>query len=344
MLMGSQNEPRIGSGRVVRRPGVEGRFQAIGFSDAGCERDSNEDCLLICSSGGLSGYFVFDGMGGQPAGEAAAMISADAIRAFLQSSYERDLGELIKEAIETAQQAVLSRTSDSNLSGMGTTVVGVLKKNEELALGAVGDSRAYHIKLDSIEQITNDHTLVQQLVDAGKITQSDAMVHPQSHILTRCLGSELGFAVDSKSYVIESADNLQEPAEWILLCSDGLYGLVSDEEMAAVVTNMGVAEAAKRLIEIARARGGFDNITALIVPVKGRLVEKHGGKSKSKGDRWSMEGEVEWHPESSFAPRDVPKVTSKKNWARYIWRVGVIGALSAVATVAAYFFLNFTWG
>jgi protein phosphatase len=320
------------------------RFQAVGFTDAGCERDSNEDCLLICSSGDLSGYFVFDGMGGQPAGEAAAMISADAIRDFLRSSDERDLTELIKEAIETAQQAVLSRTNDSNLSGMGTTVVGVLKSKAELALGAVGDSRAYHIKLDSIEQITNDHTLVQQLVDAGKISQSDAMVHPQSHILTRCLGSELGFAVDSKSYFIEFADNLQEPAEWILLCSDGLYGLVSDEEMAAVVTNMGAAEAATRLIEIARARGGFDNITALIVPVKGRLIEKPGRKSKGKGERWSMDGDAELHRESSFTPVDVPKVASKKEWARHIWRVGVIGVLSAVATIVAYFFLNFRWG
>lgn len=342
--MGSYNEPRLGSGKVVKRPVAEDRFKAFGLSDAGCERDSNEDCFLIYSQENLSGFFVFDGMGGQPAGEAAAQISAEAIRDFLQSSAEKDPTNLITEAIETAQEIVLSRTSDSNLSGMGTTVVGVLMTKEEVALGAVGDSRAYHIKLGSIEQITNDHTLVQQLVDAGKITQSDAMVHPQSHILTRCLGSELGFEVDSKSYFIESPDNSHEPQEWILLCSDGLYGLVSDEEMAAVVTNMRAAEASKRLIEIARARGGFDNITALVVPIAGRLVNKPVRAGKSKGQRWPAESEAELQHPSSFAPIGAQRAASNRSWKRHIWRVCLVAALSAIATIAAYFFLNFRWG
>lgn len=342
--MGSYNEPRLGSGRVVKRPVAHDRFKACGQTDTGCERESNEDCFLICKLEHLTGYFVFDGMGGQPAGEAAALISADTVRESLACARQGNPTKTIIEAIESAQRVVLARTVDKNLSGMGTTVVGIVTSGNELALGAVGDSRAYHIKLGSIAQITNDHTLVQQLVDAGKITPSDAMLHPQSHILTRCLGSELGFAVDTKSFLIESTEKTEEPIEWILLCSDGLYGLVSDEEMAAVVTNMQAEEAANKLIDIARTRGGFDNITAVVVPIRGRLVEKLEGQDRTRGQRWSVEGEGSWDPQSSFVTKASPATTETNGWSNHIWRVFAVALISAAVTVILYAIFNMKWG
>jgi len=342
--MGSYNEPRLGSGRVVRRPPEHERFMACGQTDVGCERESNEDCFLICTQKRHSGYFVFDGMGGQPAGEAAALISADTVRESLQCARQGDPANTILEAIETAQRVILARTVDKKLKGMGTTAVGVVISGNELALGAVGDSRAYHIKIGSVAQITSDHTLVQQLVDAGKITQSDAMVHPQSHILTRCLGSELGFAVDTKSFLIECEGNLEAPIEWILLCSDGLYGLVSDEEMAAVVTSTSAAEAASQLIDIARSRGGFDNITALIVPIRGKLIERTQGSERTRGQRWSNESDGSLEQESSFVVANSPILRSARGIRNHFWRILAIAALSAAATMVCYAIFNMRWG
>ena len=271
--MGSYHESRENRRGARRNRAEVTDCNAAGLTDAGCERSINEDRFLIFDRENVSGYFVFDGLGGQPAGEAAAQISADVIKRALYEFKEGDLRLFMTYAVELAQGELISRRDEPSTAGMGTTVVGVLTRGEELVVGAVGDSRAYHIRSGSVTQITCDHTLVQQLVDAGKLSPHDALMHPQSHILSRCLGSTLDFAVDSTRYKLEPLNANEPPEEWILLCSDGLYSLISDEEMAAIVVNFPPEEAAQKLIAFARARGGFDNITAVVIPLKGRIAE-----------------------------------------------------------------------
>jgi serine/threonine protein phosphatase PrpC len=342
--MGSYNEPRMGSGKIVKRSIVDDRLRAYGQTDQGCERTSNEDCFLIANAGSLAGYFVFDGMGGQPAGETAALISAETISKYLHETSLTEPLRVVVKAIEEAQRTLLLKTSDASLSGMGTTAVGVLVSETEVALGAVGDSRAYHIKVGSITQMTNDHTLVQQLVDAGKISPSDAMIHPQSHILTRCLGSELGFEVDARKFKLRQRESELEPTEWILLCSDGLYGLVSEEEMAALVTNFSAQDATTKLIDIARDRGGFDNITALVIPLRGSLEPVSELDVRDKGPRW--QGELNEDPllgvitEGQQVHARYSAITLKG----HIWRVFLVAAISAICAVCSYIFFNMRWG
>jgi serine/threonine protein phosphatase PrpC len=271
--MGWYHELRENSKGRTRSKSARGELRASGLSDPGCERESNEDRFLIFVREDMAGYFVFDGMGGQPAGEAAAQISADVIHGALRIFKEGDLTGCMSHVIELAQQEVLSRAQDPASAGMGTTVVGVLTRDDEIVVGAVGDSRAYHIRRGTVTQVTCDHTLVQQLVDAGQISAHDALVHPQSHILTRCLGSRLDFAVDTRRYQLVSSSTGRTSQEWIVLCSDGLYSLVSDEELGAIVLNYPEDQATSKLIEIARSRGGFDNITAIVIPLPGQLID-----------------------------------------------------------------------
>jgi serine/threonine protein phosphatase PrpC len=276
--MGTQNESpsgRKGGGPLLERsdPVDKKRGDTSGRSDRGCEREANEDRFLIVQRKNLSGYFVFDGMGGQPGGEAAAQISSDVINGALNTSDGRDLISLMNDSIETAQAAILSRRGSPNTDGMGTTVVGVLIRGDEVVVGSVGDSRAYHIRGEKIAQLTNDHTLVQQLVDAGRISAQDALLHPQSHILTRCLGSESEFAIDIKRLCLNPLKKGESPNEWLLLCSDGLYSLVTEDEMVAIVLTSPPEDATQKFIQLARHRGGFDNITAVVVPIKGRLLD-----------------------------------------------------------------------
>lgn len=329
--MGSFHESREN-----RKAGRRGRdasptFRAVGLSDPGCERESNEDRFLIVTRGDMAGYFVFDGMGGQPAGEAAAQISADAIERALNEFSEGNLHLFMAFAIESAQGELLSRRDDPATEGMGTTVVGVVTRGNEVVIGAVGDSRAYHIQRGSVRQVTCDHTLVQQLVDSGQIAPHDALLHPQSHILTRCLGSTLDFAVDASRYQLKSVGRRDAPEEWLLLCSDGLYSLVSDEEMAAVVLNFDGDEATKKLISLARSRGGFDNITALVIPLRGRLVD--------------ASAHAEFCDESNILPASPEGVTAgsvfKRSMIRSdnlvsVWRrAGIVAVISALALIAA---------
>lgn len=272
--MGSFHESPEEKGATQQGVDSVGALTPAGCTDPGCERESNEDRLLMMCRGDVSGFFVFDGMGGMPAGEAAAQISSDVVKGALGAFAGGDLGVLMCCAIEMAQDAILSRRDDPATEGMGTTVVGAVIGHNEVVIGAVGDSRAYHIRPGSVAQLTCDHTLVQQLVDAGQISHYDALVHPQSHILTRCLGSTLDFAIDCKRYQLVCDQEQNGPNEWLLLCSDGLYSMVSEEEMVALVTNHTAEEASTKLIEVARSRGGFDNISAIVIPLHGRLIEQ----------------------------------------------------------------------
>jgi protein phosphatase len=239
-------------------------------TDPGCERENNEDRFLALATPAGFGYFVFDGMGGEPGGEAAAQISADVIREYLQGAQPSDVEKLLCAAIDRAQQVLIAQRQAPHMRGMGTTVVGVFMRGSQLAIAAVGDSRAYCISDSGVTQITCDHTLVQELVDSGQIAPQDALVHPQSHVLTRCLGSDINSRVDSKKLWLWPPHR-QQRCDSLLLCSDGLYSLVNEDEIIAIVHSSSPVEAARSLIKLARERGGFDNITVVIIPLLGTL-------------------------------------------------------------------------
>jgi serine/threonine protein phosphatase PrpC len=328
--MGSYHESRENRRGGRRNRAASTSFRAAGLTDAGCERSSNEDRFLIFVRDDMAGYFVFDGMGGQPAGEAAAQISADVITRALHEFREGDLRLFMSYAIELAQEELLSRRGDPSTEGMGTTVVGVVTRGSELVIGAVGDSRAYHIRRGAVTQVTSDHTLVQQLVDAGQISPHDALVHPQSHILTRCLGSTFDFAVDSSRYQLSPLSQKGTPDEWLLLCSDGLYSLVSDEEMAAIVFNFPPEEATQKLIAFARSRGGFDNITAVVIPLDGRVEEL--SEDAFPSDSLSRpDSPQDLIARSEFC--DVAQFGARRfSLWRYAWTVAVLSALALIVT------------
>jgi protein phosphatase len=290
----------------------------------------------------LAGYFVFDGMGGQPGGEAAAQISSDVINGAINTADGKDLISLMTDSIETAQAAILSRRGSPSTDGMGTTVVGALIRGDELVLGSVGDSRAYHIRGDRICQLTSDHTLVQQLVDAGRLSVQDALLHPQSHILTRCLGSELEFAVDIRRFWLGDLNSSDDNNEWLLLCSDGLYSLVTEEEIVAMVLNSTAEQATQKFIHLARHRGGFDNITAVLVPLNGKLLDfKPREVQKPLREQVApvFKDEASRGEERPLIIAGVRGSSGKAVPSRWLM-AGLIALISAFAMVVASVFLN----
>jgi serine/threonine protein phosphatase PrpC len=341
--MGSQYESRE-SRRDGRRQGdTTRRVRAAALSDPGCERESNEDRFLLFAREDLAGYFVFDGMGGQPAGEAAAEISSAVVHDALRGFEGGDLKLFITRAIESAQEEILSRSRNSDAAGMGTTVVGVLIRANEVIVASVGDSRAYHIRRGAISQITCDHTLVQKLVDAGQISPQEALTHPQSHILTRCLGSTLEFGIDLKHFQIRAKSQINQDQDYLLLCSDGLYSVVSDEEMGAVVFNFDPQEATSKLIEIALSRGGPDNITAMVVPLRGCLVEPDT-RITTTTDFWHKPEDVPDSPDdldrgSRFKEQSGIHGNRVQFW-QYVGAVIILSALALIFSVVGFAFFT----
>ena len=248
----------------------DGEIVPAAISDTGCERELNEDRYAVIDSSSGVAWVVCDGMGGSAGGELAAQLAIDAMRRDLENHEER-LPELaLKGAILEANRVIVLRRQNPAFSGMGTTVVAALIYSNEVCIGHVGDSRAYLIRDGNIQQLTVDHTYVQELVERGQISQEQALDHPQAHILTRCLGAEPGLEVVFKKFWLWplSAGEMQD---YLFLCSDGLYSLVSDNEIANVVCHNTPQHACIELVNRARERGGFDNITAAIVPLEGQL-------------------------------------------------------------------------
>jgi serine/threonine protein phosphatase PrpC len=231
------------------------RIDAGASSDVGRLRTTNEDSFVVDDR--LALYAVADGMGGHRAGEVASATALEALRAAVAS------GQALDASIVLANSAVFQKAAtDAALSGMGTTLTAVAIVGEStLLIGHVGDSRAYRIRDGMIAQLTEDHSLVQELVREGRISQAEAEVHPQRAIVTRALGIEPEVEVDL--YTVDARTN-----DRILLCSDGLTGMLHDDEMLAIAAvESDPRVAADRLVDAANEAGGEDNITVLIVDV-----------------------------------------------------------------------------
>jgi serine/threonine protein phosphatase PrpC len=224
-------------------------------TDVGRVREGNEDAYLVDDAMGL--VAVADGMGGHRAGEVASATALEALRAAITS------GRPLRESIQDANEAVFRKSlTDNSLRGMGTTLTaGTLASGGTLLVGHVGDSRAYLLHDGELKQVTVDHSLVEELVREGRLTADEAAVHPQRSIITRALGVDA--SVDVDVYPVELA-----PGDRLLLCSDGLTGMVQADEIAATLRREDdPTRAATQLVDAANAAGGEDNITVVVVAV-----------------------------------------------------------------------------
>ena len=234
-------------------------LQSGSATDVGLVRTVNQDQLLVASPL----FAVADGMGGHAAGEVASLTAVEALKA----AFERDRSAAgLIAAAEEANRAVWDRAqTDPELRGMGTTLValGLVDSagEERLLVIHVGDSRVYLLRQGELEQLTTDHSLVQELVDEGQLSEAEADIHPHRHVLTRAIGVDPEVTVDSIEIVPVRGDRY-------LLCSDGLPRELSASRTASILRRLGdPGEAAKALVAEARARGGNDNITVVVVDV-----------------------------------------------------------------------------
>ncbi|MGA8221565.1 MAG: Stp1/IreP family PP2C-type Ser/Thr phosphatase [Candidatus Acidiferrales bacterium] len=245
-------------------PGIE-----LGnLSDVGCERTENEDnfCYAepeqddeLLKRGRL--VVVADGMGGHEGGQVASSLAVDAVRDFFLNGSISDPADSLVASYQAAHQAIHQCAHDHpELTGMGTTCTSAVLRDGQLIYGHVGDSRLYLMRKDAITRLTHDHSYVQQMVDKGLISAEEAKTHPSRNILTSALGSDSPVEAE----FAEAPISLQQ-GDILLLCTDGLHGLVSDEEMLALAKRNPPREACKELVEMAKARGGFDNITVQIL-------------------------------------------------------------------------------
>ena len=229
-------------------------------TDIGRRRSANEDCYALDAELGV--YLVADGMGGHTAGKVASELAATAavraVRALAGAN--ASLAEKLRYSVAASNRAIFEAArAKPELAGMGTTLVALLAGGERLALAHVGDSRAYRVRAGGIRQLTDDHSLVAELVRRREISESAARGHPHRHVLTRALGVRPAVEPD----LVELT-----PAEGdvFALCSDGLTGLVRDEEIARAINTGGDLDAVcEVLVDLANERGGEDNITILLV-------------------------------------------------------------------------------
>jgi protein phosphatase len=250
--------------------GAVGDLVPAAATDTGIERSLNEDRYAVVESPSGTAWIVCDGMGGQAGGELAAQLAIDAIRRDLENMPARSPEQALRSAISEANRVIVLRRQNQAFSGMGTTIVAAMFSGRELVIGHVGDSRAYLINDHSVKILTTDHTYVQELVDSGQIAPEDALSHPEAHILTRCIGAQPGIEVELKTQYF--TDDVAQ-GDCLLLCSDGLYSMVSDQEIGAIVSGKPAQIACRELIELANRRGGYDNITLTIVPLPRVLSE-----------------------------------------------------------------------
>ena len=231
------------------------------LTDVGRQRNANEDALFASGAGGV--FAVADGMGGARAGEVAAKAAVEEIAVLEQRDEvgERALASVVEQANRRIHE--LSQ-GDESLAGMGTTMTTLAVGDGEIAIAHVGDSRAYRFRSEELERLTHDHSLVDEMVRAGRLTPEEAEVHPQRSIITRALGPEPQVEVERMTYPARAGDVY-------LICSDGLTTMVADDDIAAILLGRSsLRQAGEQLVRVANEKGGRDNITVVLF----RLAEE----------------------------------------------------------------------
>lgn len=240
-------------------------------TEIGNVREHNEDSLTV-----LPPLFaVADGMGGHEAGEVASEITINTLNDLAPQSVD---AEALARAVVAANLNVIKAPSQGvGREGMGTTLTAAILEKERLVIAQVGDSRAYLLHNGSLQQLTRDHSLMADMIEAGQLTEAEARVHPNRSVITRAIGSDPHMQPDLYELNVETGDRL-------LLCSDGICGMIEDHEIASIMRQAPSAQScADQLVEAALAAGGFDNATAVVVDVEGfKAVREKKQARKSK--------------------------------------------------------------
>ncbi len=240
---------------------MDARVLSVASSHIGRVRASNQDSGYA----GTHLFLVADGMGGHAGGDVASSLATQAVTAVADERFDSiDIAQerLVDAVKNSAGELVEAVREHPDLSGMGTTVSALLRHNNQVVIAHIGDSRIYRFRKGVLEQITTDHTFVQKLVETGRITPEEAMVHPRRNVLMRVLGDFEG-SVDIDTAILDT-----EPGDRWLLCSDGLCGFVPEHSISEVLNEEpDAAKAAARLIEMTLDRGAPDNVTVVIAGV-----------------------------------------------------------------------------
>jgi serine/threonine protein phosphatase PrpC len=235
-------------------------LESAAASDQGCVRSNNEDYCLVEPQLGL--YVLADGMGGAKAGERASRLAVETVAKIVQGSDHRD-SQVLLQAVEEANRQVLDAAqSDSDLEGMGTTLVVALELESGLDIASVGDSRAYLLDEDGFRVITDDQTWVNEVGRPLGLDEESLRNHPMRHVLTMAIGASAPLAVNYYSVPLKGRALL-------LMCSDGLHGVVQGDDLERILraglNGVSLSDSCQRLIEAAKDAGGPDNITVVLV-------------------------------------------------------------------------------
>lgn len=230
------------------------------FTDKGNVRELNEDYLAYIIQDDFSLFIVADGMGGHNAGEIASKEAVEGMVEYIKENYGIiPLENILKEAVKYVNEKIyLMSLKRQGLSGMGTTITAILKNESNIYIANVGDSSCFGINNLEIKKITKDHSLVQELIDTGCITEEEARLHPRKNIITRAVGTNKNIEVDI--FTIPS-----DKYEVFFLCTDGLTNLIENNEIwQEIINSKDFNCSCKKLIDIVKSRGERDNITALV--------------------------------------------------------------------------------
>lgn len=248
--------------------------EAFGLTHKGLVREANEDRIHLNEEDQL--FLVADGMGGHAAGDVASGIAVDAVNEFIiHTRRDRELtwpyaydeklsydGNRLQTAIRLANNRIRDAVEEeSRYQGMGATMVSLLITEDRSTIGSVGDSRVYRFRRDELELLTNDHSWVNEQMQEGMLTEQQARIHPFRNVVTRALGSDKKLQVDVRSDSIEDGD-------CYLLCSDGLTGMLDDDQIAGLLAGMaerGAEAVCRELVEASNRNGGKDNISVILV-------------------------------------------------------------------------------
>lgn len=235
-------------------------------TDIGRVRERNEDSVLV----NPPLYVVADGMGGHRGGQVASQVALET----MEELATQGPGSLA-DHVRRANRAVWDRSvEDERLSGMGTTLTAARIDGASALIAHVGDSRAYLLRDGMLRQLTTDHTLVDRMVRSGEITEAEADVHPHKNVLTRALGTDEQVEVDEDALALVDGDRL-------LICSDGLTGMVTEDQIQAILENSDhPQQAADRLVKAANRAGGIDNISVVVLDAIGEGGEPAGGRRR----------------------------------------------------------------
>lgn len=248
------------------RKGVE----VAGLSDVGCQRTNNEDSFAYWEPASDVEYLqkgrlavVADGMGGHEGGQEASNLAVQTIQQAYSETPNGDPRSLLADAFQAAHKCIHRYAVEHpQLRGMGTTATAIVLLSKRLYYSHVGDSRLYLVRGRKASRLTHDHSYVSRLVEFGVITAEEAESHPQRHILTTALGVGPEFSSDTPEHPI-----VLETGDVLVLCTDGLWGVVSDQELAQIVSENDPSQACRLLLDLAKRRGGPDNITLQVLRI-----------------------------------------------------------------------------